>query len=112
MRKAIVAGVSLGLLANLAEARGVKHPFVGEHADASGVHRKDSATVSMRLGAKSSSYSKMGSFVTSEGLFENEPTMMDQLYNSVFGEYQIEFSQKLAEHLESKSRVHYKKRLG
>ena len=50
MRKAIESA-SILALASLAEAKGVKHPFVGEHANAHAVHREN-GTASMRLNAK------------------------------------------------------------
>jgi hypothetical protein len=84
MRKAIQTSSSALLLASCANAIRANHPFVGEHADASAVQH-DSGSVSMRLGAKKTSYNKHSSFVTKEGLFEPNRGFFGRISDTLFG---------------------------
>ena len=98
-------------LATLSESRGAKHPFVGKHANSSGVHRDD-GTISMRLGAKPGNYGKLDNFVAGEGLFEPDLGYLGPYYETLFGEYKSEFSKKVDEHLAAKERKTNKRKLG
>ena len=70
MRKAIQTA-SILALESLAEAKGVKHPFVGEHSNAGSVHREN-GTASMRLNSKYGSFNKHSEFISGEGLLETD----------------------------------------
>ena len=49
-----------------------KHPFVGEHANASAVHH-DNGTISQRMTAKPTTHDKHSSIISDgEGLFEQQ----------------------------------------
>ena len=98
-------------LATLSESRGAKHPFVGENANSSGVHRDD-GTLSMRLGAKPGNYGKLDNFVSGEGLFETDLGYLGPYYETLFGEYKSEFSKKVDEHLAAKESKTSKRKLG
>ena len=82
MRKALQTSLSALTLASSVIA--ASHPFVGEHAGASAVQH-DSGSVSMRLGAKKSSYNKHSSFVTKEGLFEPNRGFFGRISDTLFG---------------------------
>jgi len=66
-------------------AAGVKHPFVGEHANANAVPHENGNTVSMRLGAKPASYNKNKVHITRDGLFEPELGFFGRASEALFG---------------------------
>ena len=71
MRKAIELS-SIAAFAKIGEAsKSVKHPFVGDHANANSVHHEN-GSISMRLGAKTAGYNKYDSFINSDDHFAEE----------------------------------------
>ena len=97
------------LAATLADASSrVQHPFLGEHANASAVHRED-GTASMRLGAKPASYNKHRGYINGDGLFEPELGFMGRASEFLFGDYETDFQKKVRDITESKGKKINKK---
>ena len=71
-------------------AAGVKHPFVGEHANANAVPHENGNTVSMRLGAKPAPYNKHRVHMTRNGLFEPDLGFFGGISESLFGKTESE----------------------
>ena len=79
------------ILGTSVAADSVKHPFVGEHVDANAVPHENGKTVSMRLGAKPTSYNKHKSHIAHKGIFEPEqPGFFARVSESLFGKVETE----------------------
>lgn len=69
-------------------ATAAKHPFVGEHANASAVHHP-SGTISQRMTAKPQTHDKHAHMRGGEGLFEpKEQTWQERANEALFGKYE------------------------
>ena len=72
----------------------MKHPFVGEHANANAVPHENGNTVSMRLAAKPAPYNKHKVHITREGLFEPNLGYFGRISESLFGKAEKEIESK------------------
>ena len=60
------------------------HPFVGEHANSSAVQHEN-GSISMRLGAKQSSYHKNRGFISKEDISEPTKNSLTYIYELLVG---------------------------
>lgn len=91
----------MALLAGAASA--AKHPFVGEHADASAV--QNDGGISMKLDAKPAGFNKHRGHITEDGLFEPNLGYFGRISESLFGTTETDLEKFAKQHsLTKKSR--------